>query len=740
MRRNLLGGAILACAALACSGDSTPASGLVLGLQLDLTVPEDTDHVAVFIALIKDGRRVNQPPAELTSITRSEVSFVAELVLESHDPNDKVQVRFVAYDAAGKVRAMREARSQLPASGIKLLRMPLLWINDQRVVDTAAGASPASAGVDLRELDRQDLTDDVFSRLSDGCPPEYTRGNDGLCRSIDVAGDELADGTSETAAPACLDLRACFHGPEVRSFALGASGNCELPIHPTAGTTKPALVLTGPSTGGYPLGDAASAAKVRPIDGLLYDYDAARSVIRLGAALCEKVERDRIPTALVSAKCEPKDTDVPVCGARNQRTGPARPTNAGVFVPAEPDGGLADAGPDADSGPQLPPSIHAAMPLDFDTVFSFAARGGASGKLWVLGSQVEVERVMVAPWSAPGARIEVVPAPSYGPFDRGQLSIDQQGAAYIVANAANGDGTYNWALGTGAEGTFVLPIRACAVEGDCSNPSATSCSFAVRGFAVGDQGAETVAYHAVSVGGATPIARAVAMVQRGTQPGCFEPRQPMATQYFQTPGTPQRLFPAATIGGELLASLQVLNLAGTTTSYLLRPGAAAVSGTPLPTAGAFEHIASFGDGLGLMSTPDTGGSTRFTLLSGFAAGTQTTSPYESVSELFGGPGVACMRARSHSDAPVQVLCQLQVGEALVQVVPRLDGEDQGGDIFRPFDPHVYSDAEHLYVGQHCAHDGKFAARGVPWAALRTVVQVEDAFAGICGGDIDAGAR
>lgn len=742
MRRTSLGAVLLAGAAFACSGDTIPATGLVLGLQLDLAVPKDTDHVAVYVALLKDGRRISQPPAELRGIDQSTVSFVAELVLESHDPTDRVQVRFVAFDANEKVIAMREARSPVPSEGNQLLRMPLLWINEGKVQDNAPAATPASTGVGLRDVELLDATDDAFTRYTDGCAAEQTLGNDGACRSIDVPKSELLELEDSVRAPepTCMDLTACFTGSQTREIALTptqlADGWCELDIDATEQTQKPALTLFGPDLGGFPLEPSADARNVRPIDGALYDYDAIRSVLRLKPALCDKIRRKAITTAIVSAKCDPKDTDVPVCGASNQRSSGVRPTNTGVFVGDGPDGGPPDdGGTDADADAStLPPSISQTVPLLFDTVHSFAVRGGEASNIWIEGDRAEVYHVHATPWLNPTASVEVTaPGSAFGTFRPGQLSIDQRASAFLKVPNADGDITYNYGLGPGSAPTVALPILLCAVDG-CA--SGSGCDRRIADFTVGDQGTETVGIIGKNVGSAAPAAAAIAAVKRGTasQHSCFEPRPGAAQQTTPTFGSPSNLTPAITVGSDLILGFRISGTGGTSTQ-LLRARDTQLLGQA--HAEDFDFIAHFGAGIGLTATA-VGGNTRFTPLD-FSAdvpavGVSTTS-FGSVQEMFGGPNIACMRAQTERAAPFVVLCQLRLNATYQEIFPVLD-RDSSGD---PFDPHVYSDEKYLYVGQHCADD-TFSVRGVPFERLQSRDDVTTAFRGICGGDSDAGIR
>ncbi|RYZ67497.1 MAG: hypothetical protein EOP08_02630 [Proteobacteria bacterium] len=668
-----------------------------------------------------------------------------------------MQVRFVAYDAAGNVRAMREARASVPSTGTRLLRLPLLWINDG-LVETAGGPLVASSGVQLADVGLQDVTEDVFTRLSDGCPADHTRGDDGLCQSIDVRFEDLEDlgGKAVAPIPACMDLVACFRGTQVETFALGLRSGCELPIQATASTEKPALMLVGPNTGGFPVagrtGADDAALTGRPIDDALYDYDVERHVVRFGPALCAKIERDGITTAIVSAKCAPKDTDAPICGALKQvSTGP-RPTNAGVFVGED---GPSDAGPetstDADAdGPDstLPPPpspIDFTAPVSMDGIYSFTARGGSESKLWMAGYVYDQDngfdtlQVRVAPWLTPATQTTVVPSAGFDVSARGKLVVDRQGEAFFVQPYAGGEEGSHRSLGFGEPGTAGAALRYCPTGGCASDADASACSSDLVRIAIGDQNGETVLLDARENGLGSVTVRAV--VRRGPI-GCFEPRLVGGVaQTFDTPAPyPDTLFPAVSVGGDLVASLR---LGGSVPppDLLVRATNAELGGTTLPPLEQFGHLAVLGGGRLLASSPVPGDEreayTRFTVLEAGAARpdplVQTLVPVNQVDEMFGLDNVGCVRG---IDAKQQwrIACATRsAAGTLTPVMLHLSALYSTG--YRSeFDPHLYSDERYLYVGQFCSRSRTVEVRGVAWQYLQDPAALQEAFFGMCGGD------
>lgn len=751
MRSTIFGGLLLATAAFACSGDSK-ASGLVLGLQLDLTVPEDTDHVAVLVTLIHDNQRTTQAPAELTPIFQSDVSFVATLVLESHDHDDRVQIRFVAFDAAGNVRAMREALTKVPQSGTALLRMPLLWINDGRVTDSGSGPLAARGAPSLQltadgtsGLSPQSLTDDVFARLSaTGCSATETLGNDGTCQPIEVQDGALVDlgGSVTVPTETCIDVAACFTGVEVRSYALGPG--CDLPVGTTVNTQKPALAFTGPGTGGYPLGDAAGT-KVRPIDSALYDYDAAAHVVKLHAPLCDKVQRDRIPIALVSAKCDPKTTDTPVCNAPNQLSSGPRPTNAGVFADPAPDGGPADSGADGEGGTIVVPPvpIERVVQVGSSAVYSFAARGGNQGTLWLLTwpQDAGVLTVGKLAWAS------ATDVPTDVPFDRGyspgQVIIGAHERAYLLTESTTGEGGGpHMGLGDGVlapqEITVCNPDM-CTTAGTCAVGDPGYPSY----FTAADVAGQTVGAQALTVNLSDRERIFVGgLISAEKSAGCFEARQPPASHLFYDLDAGaygiSHLYPGAAFGDSFVASLESEVPSGIAPSLLVDSNAAR---TVAPVHGSSQFVASFGPGRALRTSPVAGGLTSFQVLNpGSADGAETSGQYLVDREVFGGPSVACMRGYDRSagrQSPLQLLCVQEDAAGLHVRLPALDSRLFGGSR-QPFDPHVYADESYLYVGQTCNDSTLLKVRGVPWALLQTESALMTAFSGICGGDVDAG--
>ncbi len=733
----------------ACSGTSSPATGLVLGLQLELAVPSDTDHVAVLVTLIQGERRTTQAPASLSPIESSGVNFVATLVLESHDPSDRVQVRFIAFDADGKVRAMREALTRVPQQGTALLRMPLLWINDGLVQDSGAGPLASQNGeLALASVATQSLTDDGFARLSMiGCAAEETRGNDGACRPI-AADDELEplpnSSVTVKLAP-CFEVNQCFSGPEVRRVDLAAMDNCEIHIEATAGTPKPALGFTGPSTGGFPVNDADVPELVRPADDALYTYLPERHVLRLNEALCAKVLRDRIPTAIVSAKCAPKQTNTLVCASYN-KSDEAPPFTDGVFV-GSPDGGPGLTDADADADADAPPAvIEQTLDLPAPNVRSFAARNserGAQGTLWVMAAQLSgASAIRTQTWPSPSTSGSDVLAPSLSYPTQAQLVIGAGKRAYLLAEFPSPyptGGDQHVALG---DGTPALPPTLISICGPDACGASGGCADAIRPqyFSAGEQGNATVGTFAQSAYAASPILRVGGLVARGGTAGCFERRPAdVDASSFVVQGSGYNLTPGIVYGD---AYLTMLN-----TSVGVDRIAQIVRSTDTQTShtahGEWKRVAAFGANRALTATFDNSGSTFASTLGvvepNLVDGATLPVAFGNVHELFGGPNVACMRAtKDYYSAPFVVCVREQAG-VLETVQPVLDGTtypDGAGSRLEPFDAHVYADPDFLYVAQVCG-SSQLKVRGVRWSLLQTAAQIEGAFTNLCGGNIGA---
>lgn len=248
---------------MACGSDTAPKAGLLIALDTQLTVPREVARVGLYIQHQHDGRNdllLSQEVTPICTATGCSVTFASTFAVQSSvsvDSNDRIRSRFVGYAPDGSALAMREARTAIPTADVRQLRLPLLFINANRVEDTSnAEVAPTRSAVGLRA---DAATSDVFSRFRmQGCKVDETLGDDGACASIDIPLEALPTGEALSPAASCFDVNACFGSERgVLEVALGTS--CTIPL-PTTRADSVAVAVA--ADGGY----VTSRGNVHPLD------------------------------------------------------------------------------------------------------------------------------------------------------------------------------------------------------------------------------------------------------------------------------------------------------------------------------------------------------------------------------------------------------------------------------------------------------------------------------------------
>ena len=297
---------------MACGAEKEDAAGLRLVLDTDMAVPENVNHVGLYVQYTSGGRtqmllsKEEAPIYDEESKTRR-VSFAATLSIQGNEAtaSDRVRARFIAFDRTGAPLAMREMATGVPTLDVRVVRLPLLYLNSGKVLDTQPGVATNGAGLDLQQAEGE--RGDVFTRYRmRDCAENETLNDVGACESIDLDPNGLPswEDFKESLPKTCIQPTACFaDGRGVRELKIE---NCIVHVPANTAVGKPALALGV---------DAAyevdgSDKRWQPVDGNLYEYDGSKIV--LGKALCERAQG--VTEVRVSARCTAKETLEPICG------------------------------------------------------------------------------------------------------------------------------------------------------------------------------------------------------------------------------------------------------------------------------------------------------------------------------------------------------------------------------------------------------------------------------------------
>lgn len=461
--------------ALGCKSEN--ASGVVLVLDTDMTVPDSIDEVGLYLDHEQDGRHSvvlaqrAKPIYDPETGTYS-VRFAATLGISSGESKsaDRLRSRFVAFAADGAVVAMREARTTLPSTGVKQLRLPLLFVNAGRVQDTQAGlVAPAGSNVDFLEIGTDPRANPFTRFRHPECADEQTLNDLGVCEGIDVAVESLPDyAEPEEGLPiACLSPVACFGETRgVRSVPLSATCTASVP---EAAANQVAVAVR--TRRGYAIGGAQSVF-VQPVDRTLYQY--AAGTLTLEPALCAQVQREGLNEVLVSVKCAPKEPGTPICGAwRAGEAAPLAPTTEG-FVDDGP-APHSDAGDGSDGDGPLPdvdapdsaPSYRAIEAFDvalervneesYDALVTFAATHEGADRapsVWaVVGGTQGGEPASHIRYAAPQAGVRTITgAESSMPMlpSDARLELGQGSHVYVLAPSNSDEYPQRYVLAPGS--------------------------------------------------------------------------------------------------------------------------------------------------------------------------------------------------------------------------------------------------------------------------------------------------
>lgn len=686
--------ALVASMAIACRGEERPGAGIELVLATDMTVPDSIDEVGLYIQHLKGAQSKTVVAQEVKPLynpatQKYEVRFSATLVLEAgeNSEQDRVRVRFIGFKADGTPSVMREARSAVPQKEVTHLRLPLLFVNEDTVIDTAPDTITANSA-------ETGARTDVFTRFrTAGCADEQTRGNDGACRSIDVTEADFIPNFTRTAEVACFDTIGCFGGPRgSRPLPLeGCSANV-----PEVDIDRIAVAL--PSAKGYPFDDVGN--KLQPVDDGLYRYDATTHTIQLGDALCQRVEREALSKLYVSIKCAPKTLDVPLCAPWQDTAAATPPTQAGFPddpPPSEPDAGDAgDAGPDA-APPPLDDVVRVVELVDPPTQMrAFAA--DARGRMWFAGIG-----------SDESSFVWYVPEGDPGPIDTDLSSGDVSYAEHLELGAppAPGAAAHAYLLPdpTNDNASPILAVNPAARTLEEVRFGACASSTAPRVFSVGTLGNQTVAAYAGPTSGGPLLAGGPA-----STPTCF-PDMRQLDDYF---GNPYR-------GSELQGQWHVPTLAPDILNVAPQQDAGSVTvlegvGDRLP-----QSFIDLGDDDALVVAKLLG-QTNTTSLYGVQTGPTyrlterlANIPGTTSREVFGGDHKLCARFLQDAEYPI-IRCYTSVpGGALTEsfTLEQSSYEDE---------LHLYGDAQYMYISRFCAEGENSVFRsvkvmGVPWSRL-----------------------
>lgn len=351
---------------ISCS--KPPSGGIMLAMRTDLRVPLGVAVVGVYILRVENGKSSlvssSEVQAEYTENGEKRVRLPGTLAVESDgNPNVGVQVRIVAYDAERVPVAMREARVTVPVDALKVLPLPLLWMNTEDVADAnpAAGGPVVTSQSALGFLEEgagAPAAVDAFGRFrSDFCGDGLTLDDTGACAPIDIDVDALApyaepastatgqgDETEATGTPGvksahgfcspgvvpgCFDLDGCFPRNETElNFQ-----TLEVAADEILGRGTPqcavSLGVMAQLPGGIQVTDVALAVEADENDGATC-IESGRCYIALdtasGAALqvgqgrivlppgvCRKATQNRVVRIAASPLCLRKRAEQEVC-------------------------------------------------------------------------------------------------------------------------------------------------------------------------------------------------------------------------------------------------------------------------------------------------------------------------------------------------------------------------------------------------------------------------------------------
>lgn len=229
---------MVTCAALATAAcEEGERAGIMLMMRTDMAVPEPVDSVGVYLEQINGSKRRVVKVIEVKASEDGVVRLPGTLAVNSDRQEDtRLRVRMVGYDKLGTPLAMREARVAVPTVGVKVLRLPLLWLNTDDVDDkdpSAGGPRITNAGGMTLLQEQTAGAVDAFARFrSDYCGDEQTLDDQGACAPIDivleedwveetetgggsrgpggpVSGSDL--GAAFCARASCFDLYKCVH-------------------------------------------------------------------------------------------------------------------------------------------------------------------------------------------------------------------------------------------------------------------------------------------------------------------------------------------------------------------------------------------------------------------------------------------------------------------------------------------------------------------------------------------------
>lgn len=196
-RRPRLLRALLAASLVACSAKTVTPGALVLGIHTnDLVIADDVNLIGLYVAQIEAGGRVRQRLAYEAAPLRVgddvRIRFPASLVLEARDePGDRIHARLIAYRGDRReVLTMREARSQVPSEGARLLKLNLFFTNAGNVVDSQPNTPMLETELSVQDQDGV-ISEGAFSRFQSVCEGraagvDQTADDSGRCVPLDI--------------------------------------------------------------------------------------------------------------------------------------------------------------------------------------------------------------------------------------------------------------------------------------------------------------------------------------------------------------------------------------------------------------------------------------------------------------------------------------------------------------------------------------------------------------------------
>jgi len=308
----------------ACTDEVRPRGQLMIAITSDLAVDKDMDEVRVEVkradGTVLPDRQIPILPTQPAPFGKPLPGTIA--IVPSDAGGQAVHVRVAARhsdESTGtKVsRVVREAIVKIPTDRVALLRMPLHFLCDDKVVPDP----------DLPDSFKSDCGKDETCKA-------------GKCQPAAVDGDELPDylpslvfggGTSSGKGSHCLDARACFaHAPALSpDFS-----DCSLPLPADVDLARINVALVLPAKSAGHCLDASAGegdACYVPLDNDPEGFSIKGGRIQLPPAACE---RAGLVGVSVSTACRTKDLSVPVCG----------PWTGWPAVNTEPDGTGGSAG------------------------------------------------------------------------------------------------------------------------------------------------------------------------------------------------------------------------------------------------------------------------------------------------------------------------------------------------------------------------------------------------------------